>query len=124
MDGPSASPEAAVNLPDAPSPWRRRLLVWVLPLLVGVLAVWYYGSAGRYVETDNAYVHRDRVDVAPQVSGDVVQVMVAPTAGAFSTLPAWVASELQRGASAKSNAKAPRVVNQQTDARSFSTQAA
>lgn len=77
MDGPRASPEASVNLPAPPSPWRRRLLVWVLPLLVGGLAVWYYGSAGRYVETDNAYVHRDRVDVAPQVSGDVVQVMVA-----------------------------------------------
>ena len=76
MDGPRLSDATDVTTPPAAAPWRRRLLVWVLPLLVGVLAVWYYGSAGRYVETDNAYVHRDRVDVAPQVSGDVVQVMV------------------------------------------------
>jgi len=80
VDGPRLSDATDVTTPPAAAPWRRRLLVWVLPLLVGVLAVWYYGSAGRYVETDNAYVHRDRVDVAPQVSGDVVQVMVAENA--------------------------------------------
>lgn len=78
MDGPGLSADAAVSAP--PSPWRRRLLVWVLPLVVAAGAVWYYGSAGRFVETDNAYVHRDRIDVAPQVSGDIVEVMIAENA--------------------------------------------
>jgi membrane fusion protein, multidrug efflux system len=65
--------EAAV---DAGSPWRRRLLLWGLPLVLAAAAVYVYGSAGRYVSTDNAYVQRDRVDVAPQVSGDVREVLV------------------------------------------------
>lgn len=80
MDGPSLSPDSAVTAPPVASPWKRRLLVWVLPLLVAGGGLWYYGSAGRFVETDNAYVHRDRIDVAPQVSGDIVQVLVAENA--------------------------------------------
>jgi membrane fusion protein (multidrug efflux system) len=56
--------------------WRRRLLLWVLPLAVAALAVYFYGSAGRFVSTDNAYVQQDRVDVAPQVPGDVNRVLV------------------------------------------------
>ncbi|MBS0373644.1 MAG: HlyD family secretion protein [Proteobacteria bacterium] len=69
--------EAAERIP---SPWRRRLLLWGLPLLVTVVAVYLYGSAGRYASTDNAYVQRDRVDVAPQISGDVREVKVAENA--------------------------------------------
>jgi membrane fusion protein (multidrug efflux system) len=56
--------------------WRRRLLLWVLPLVVAALAVYFYGTAGRFVATDNAYVQQDRVDVAPQVPGDVDRVLV------------------------------------------------
>jgi len=59
------------------NPWRRRLLLWVLPLVLASVALYLYGSAGRYVSTDNADVQRDRVDVAPQVSGDVREVLVA-----------------------------------------------
>jgi len=58
------------------APWRRRLLLWCLPLLATIAAVWAYGSGGRYVDTDNAYVQRDRIDVAPQVPGDVREVLV------------------------------------------------
>ncbi len=73
----------AATTPSAPAearlatPWGRRLLLWGLPLAVTVVAVWAYGSGGRYIDTDNAYVQRDRVDVAPQVSGDVREVLVA-----------------------------------------------
>jgi membrane fusion protein (multidrug efflux system) len=62
---------------DSASPWRRRLLLWVLPVVVAAVAIYVYGTAGRYVDTDDAYVQRDRVDVAPQVSGDVREVKVA-----------------------------------------------
>jgi membrane fusion protein, multidrug efflux system len=55
------------------SPLRLLLLV-VVPVVVTGAAVWIYGSAGRYVETDNAYVQRDRIDVSAQVSGDVKEV--------------------------------------------------
>ncbi len=56
---------------------RRRLLLWGLPPVVAVAAIWVYGSGGRFVDTDNAYVQRDRIDVAAQVSGDVREVLVA-----------------------------------------------
>ena len=58
-------------------PWLRRLMLWGLPLLAVVIAVYFYGSAGRYVSTDNAYAQQDRVDVAPQVSANVREVLVA-----------------------------------------------
>ena len=62
---------------DPPSPWIRRILLWIVPLLVVLAAIYVYGSAGRYVSTDNAYLKQDRVDVAPQVSGNVSEVYVA-----------------------------------------------
>lgn len=65
-----------VELDEPRSPWTRRLLLWLLPLALVAAAVWFYGSAGRYVSTDNAYVQQDRVDVAPQISGNVREVLV------------------------------------------------
>jgi membrane fusion protein (multidrug efflux system) len=50
--------------------------LWVLPLLVVVAGVAFYGMRGRYVSTDNAYLKEDRVDVAAQVAGDVHEVRV------------------------------------------------
>lgn len=56
--------------------WRRRALLWGLPLIVACVAIYAYGSGGRYVGTDNAYLQRDHVDVAPQLSGDVRELLV------------------------------------------------
>lgn len=56
--------------------WQRRLMLWGAPLLVTIIAVYLYGSSGRFVSTDNAYLQRDRVDVVPQVSGDVLEIFV------------------------------------------------
>jgi membrane fusion protein (multidrug efflux system) len=53
----------------------RILMLWLLPMAVAAIAFAYYGSAGRYVETDNAYLQRDRIDVSPQVSGDVKETL-------------------------------------------------
>ena len=81
MDGPGEPGSAATSeTPTTTASWRRRLLVWILPLIVVGLAVWFYGSAGRFVATDNAYLQQDRIDVAPQVGGDVMQVFVAENA--------------------------------------------
>ena len=71
---------ATVETPTTAAIWRRRLLVWILPLVVVGVAVWVYGSAGRFVDTDNAYLQQDRIDVAPQVGGDVMKVFVAENA--------------------------------------------
>jgi membrane fusion protein, multidrug efflux system len=58
------------------SSWTRRLLLWVLPIAVIAVAGYFYGTTGRYVSTDNAYLQQDRVDVAPQVSASVTSVFV------------------------------------------------
>jgi membrane fusion protein (multidrug efflux system) len=50
--------------------------MWGLPLLVVVAGVLWYGSGGRYARTDNAYLKQDRIDVSPQISGDVREVRV------------------------------------------------
>jgi membrane fusion protein, multidrug efflux system len=77
-DATEARPE-----PDAPvnaRPWVRPLLLWALPLLVVVVGVYWYGSGGRYATTDNAYLKQDRIDVAPQISGDVREVRAVENA--------------------------------------------
>jgi membrane fusion protein (multidrug efflux system) len=50
--------------------------MWGLPLLVVVIGVLWYGSGGRYASTDNAYLKQDRIDVSPQIAGDVREVRV------------------------------------------------
>jgi membrane fusion protein (multidrug efflux system) len=52
----------------------RTLLLIGLPLAVTAVGLCIYGSAGRYVDTDNAYIQRDRIDVTPQVAGDIREV--------------------------------------------------
>ncbi|ARE41208.1 Multidrug resistance protein A [Rhodovulum sp. P5] len=57
--------------------WQRRLLMMSLPvaLVLGGGGIWLTG--GRYVDTDNAYVHQPIVPVSADVAGRVVEVDVA-----------------------------------------------
>jgi len=71
-------------------PWRRRLLLWAVPLAATAVAVYLYGSAGRYVETDNAYLQRDRIDVVAQVAGEVREVLVPENARVAAGQPVLV----------------------------------
>ena len=66
-----------MNAPAAPRPLARRILLWVVPALITAASLYFYGSSGRVVSTDNAYLQRDHIDVTPQVSGDVREVLVA-----------------------------------------------
>jgi membrane fusion protein (multidrug efflux system) len=51
--------------------------MWILgPALVLGAGGWLYLTSGRYASTDNAYVQADRVTIAPQVGGRVVEVGV------------------------------------------------
>lgn len=58
----------------------RRIVVWVVPAIIAILGVVYYGMGGRYAATDNAYVKEDRIDVAAQEAGDVREVRVVENA--------------------------------------------
>lgn len=65
----------------APAPTRRRAwlrpaLMFGVPLLIAVIAGYFWLTSGRSVSTDNAYVNQDKVSVSPDVGGRIVQVAV------------------------------------------------
>ena len=64
----------------APRPRPRRLirplLLVVVPLLAGLIGLYWYAMSGRYVSTENAYVKADMVAISPDVDGRVVAVEV------------------------------------------------
>ena len=70
--------EPAQNTTQPVKPRKRgNRLLWIAgPLLVAVVAGAIYINAGRYAETDNAYVQADQVTISPQVGGRVVEVGV------------------------------------------------
>jgi membrane fusion protein (multidrug efflux system) len=58
---------------------RRRLVrivMWSLPFIVAALALFFWTTSGRYVSTDNSYVKGDRVYIATEIAGPIVEVPV------------------------------------------------
>src|SRR6476620_9755302 len=82
MDGEQLQPQAppiAVVVERRPRVGRRgwaRAVMWSLPFLAGAVALFFWLGAGRYIETDNAYVKGDRVYIAAELSGPIVEVAV------------------------------------------------
>jgi membrane fusion protein, multidrug efflux system len=82
MDGEQLQPQAppiAVTVARRPRVGGRvlaRIFMWSLPFLAAAIALFFWLSAGRYVETDNAYVKGDRVYIATELSGPIVEVAV------------------------------------------------
>ncbi|MCA0393335.1 MAG: HlyD family secretion protein [Proteobacteria bacterium] len=69
--------EASPAAPQAPK--RRRVPRWLWiagPLLVAGFFGWQWWQSSREADTDNAYVKAERILVAPQVGGRVVEVAV------------------------------------------------
>src|SRR5215467_13717303 len=54
----------------------RKPLMLGIPLLVAVIAFFAWYTGGRYVSTDNAYIHAPKVVVSADVSGIVSDVLV------------------------------------------------
>ncbi|HEY1878610.1 MAG TPA: biotin/lipoyl-binding protein, partial [Caulobacteraceae bacterium] len=54
----------------------RRMLLAAGPVLVLAGALFVYATGGRYVSTDDAYVHAGKLTVATDVSGIVANVAV------------------------------------------------
>ena len=55
---------------------KRLALMVVVPALAIIGGIAVYLQGGRVVETDNAYVKADQVQVSPQVNGNIVHVYV------------------------------------------------
>jgi membrane fusion protein (multidrug efflux system) len=76
---PQAPPTIAAASTRLPRLGRRRLartIMWSLPFaaIAGALFIWL--TSGRYIETDNAYVKGDRVYIATEIAGPIVQVPI------------------------------------------------
>ena len=54
----------------------RGVLMIIVPLIVIAAAGAFYLNGGRFVSTDNAYIKSDIASVSPEVSGNIVDVMV------------------------------------------------
>ena len=82
MDGEQLQPQAppiAVVVERRPYVGRRgwaRAVMWSLPFLAGAVGLFFWLGSGRYIETDNAYVKGDRVYIAAELSGPIVEVAV------------------------------------------------
>ncbi|HEX2890833.1 HlyD family secretion protein [Vineibacter terrae] len=78
-DTVETNPGQAQAPPPRLRPSRRavaRGFMWALPVLAAVVGIAFWLMAGRHVSTDNAYVKGDRVLIAPEVPGVVVEVAV------------------------------------------------
>lgn len=58
------------------SPWPRLLLLLAGPLVIVAVASYFYLTGGRYVSTDDSYVHADNTMISTDVPGRVVEVDV------------------------------------------------
>ncbi len=66
----------SVERPGAQRPWLRPVLMVSVPLALLAAGGAYYLANDHYVSTDNAYVQQDKVSVAAEVSGKIVEVLV------------------------------------------------
>ena len=84
-DSPEALPEddQDIGTPDdnaSTRPKRRRLrwiVMAIVPLALIALGGYLWLTSGQSVSTDNAYVQQDRVSVAAEVGGRIIEVNVA-----------------------------------------------
>ncbi|MFM7027769.1 MAG: HlyD family secretion protein [Chakrabartia sp.] len=71
-----SSEQTLGHLKGAPRNWLRPLLMVTVPLALMIAGGIYYLAHDHYVSTDNAYVQQDKVSVAAEVSGRIVEVLV------------------------------------------------
>src|SRR5260370_28556253 len=67
---------AVKRLPRAGGRMLWRAIMWSLPLVAIAVALFAWLSGGRFIGTDNAYVKGDRVYIATEISGPIVEVAV------------------------------------------------
>lgn len=75
-ESPPLQEQPALDAPEPRRRWLRRLLLVLGPVLVFGVGGYMYVTAGRYVETENAYVKADVSSLSAQVSGPITQVLV------------------------------------------------
>src|SRR4051812_1163438 len=56
--------------------WPRLVLLLIGPLVIVAVVSYFYITGGRYVSTDDSYVHADNTMISTDVPGRVVEVAV------------------------------------------------
>ncbi|HEX4874734.1 MAG TPA: HlyD family secretion protein [Sphingorhabdus sp.] len=59
-----------------PRKWLRLLVMISVPMALAIGGIVYYVANDHYVSTDNAYVQQDKVSVAAEIGGRIVEVAV------------------------------------------------
>jgi len=57
--------------------FKRSVILLAGPLVIAALAAYFYMHGGRHVETDNAYLKANKLSIASEIAGKVVEVLVA-----------------------------------------------
>lgn len=68
------APEETAPVVRKPRRWRRRLLMLSVPLMLAAGGGYAWLAGGRYVATDNAYVHQPLVPVSADIAGRIIEV--------------------------------------------------
>ena len=79
--GTARSRRAAATPPRSLGRRLRTPLMVAAPVVVAVVALYFYLSGGRFVSTDDAFVQAARVNVSTQISGQVVELDVRENQG-------------------------------------------
>ena len=66
---------------------RNIALMSAVPLLLVLIGAYFWITGGRYVTTENAYVKQDKVSVAPEISGRIVDVLVGENQHVAGSVP-------------------------------------
>ncbi|WOK37022.1 HlyD family secretion protein [Sphingomonas sp. C3-2] len=72
--------EPMTSAPEAPATKRKRPMrlaaMFSVPLLIAGTMGYFWLTSGRFISTDNAYVQQDKVSVASEINGLIVEVKV------------------------------------------------
>ena len=72
----AATPVAPEAAPKKKRSGRRLAIMLAVPVVLAAGGGYFWLTGGRYVETDNAYVHQAKVSISSDVAGRIVSVAV------------------------------------------------
>mgnify|MGYP003634066453 CR=1 FL=1 len=55
---------------------KKHILLFSVPIIIVLAAIYFYTTGGRYVSTDNAYLKAHRILLVAEVSGKVIHVNI------------------------------------------------
>ncbi|WP_417811593.1 HlyD family secretion protein [Thalassospira alkalitolerans] len=76
LENAGASAGNEQNVAKRKKRWLRPVLLLVGPLAVIAGGAYWYYSGGRFIGTENAYIHADMVAISPQIDGPIKEILI------------------------------------------------